>query len=643
MKITRIQIKNFRSLNDININVGDLNTILGANGVGKSNILTALNVFFRNKVSSISNDFALKEDDFFLKDTTTPIEITITFEDLSVQAQEDFKAYFRDGKLIISAKATWQQELSAAPVEFFGRRNVIKEFSKFFALLEEKAPVRDLKEEYQLLQKTYTTLPVVSTKTDMEEALRSFEEKSPALCTQVESKDQFYGFTKGDNLLGKYIQWVYIPAVKEASSEQDEGKGTALGSLLQRTIRNTVSFEEEINKLKEDFSRQYTDIVSAKDALLNTVEESLKNKLQEWVNPNIGLNLKWFCDPSKAVSVDEPFARVSIAENGFLSEINKVGHGLQRAFILSLLQQMSSSDGGNAPKLILAIEEPELYQHPPQARHFSTVLENLSNNNSQIFITTHSPYFIPRKQKSYESIKRVCLDVKSKSSIIQEISLESITKTLEDALTCQQIPTTELMAKINSIMSPEQNEIFFSSVPVLTEGLEDVAFISTYLELSDQWNLFRQYGCHFIKIGGKTNMSRPIAIAKELKIPVFSIFDSDITEECGAEDTKNIKDNTCLLNLYNVKLPDNFYQSTFTESTIMLAPHMTAVITNDLGIENWRKETSELSKIMPGVTMKNADHIILILERLWAKGIKSEILLSICSRILEFGKKANQI
>ena len=69
-------------------------------------------------------------------------------------------------------------------------------------------------------------------------ALRDYEEDHLELCKHIEEECQFYGFSRGKDKLDKYIQWVYVPAVKDASTEQEEGSKTALGQLLQRTVRN---------------------------------------------------------------------------------------------------------------------------------------------------------------------------------------------------------------------------------------------------------------------------------------------------------------------------------------------------------------------------------------------------------------------
>jgi hypothetical protein len=49
-------------------------------------------------------------------------------------------------------------------------------------------------------------------------------------------------------------------------------------------------------------------------------------------------------------------------------------------------------------------------------------------------------------------------------------------------------------------------------VVVLVEGIEDVAYISTHLNLTGRWNEFRRHGYHFVIASGKQNLSRSLAI-----------------------------------------------------------------------------------------------------------------------------------
>lgn len=95
MKIKSISIKNFRIFSEVSVLFEEYAALVGENGAGKSTILAALNVFFRETQDSTIDLIALGEEDFHNKDTTKDIEITVTFDDLSDDAKKDFKSYVR--------------------------------------------------------------------------------------------------------------------------------------------------------------------------------------------------------------------------------------------------------------------------------------------------------------------------------------------------------------------------------------------------------------------------------------------------------------------------------------------------------------------------------------------------------------------
>ncbi|WP_030617910.1 AAA family ATPase [Streptomyces fulvoviolaceus] len=79
------------------------------------------------------------------------------------------------------------------------------------------------------------------------------------------------------------------------------------------------------------------------------------------------------------------------------------GHGFQRALIVAALKVLADRrrpvDGMRT--LCLAIEEPELFQHPPQARAFAKVLRELvatsPQGRTQVIYATHNPFFVDPK------------------------------------------------------------------------------------------------------------------------------------------------------------------------------------------------------------------------------------------------------
>ena len=76
MAISRIVIKNYKSIKKCSVSVNKINTFIGENGTGKSNILSAVNYFYKNLITqNIEKDIFDKNNKFNNK-----IEIAITFD-----------------------------------------------------------------------------------------------------------------------------------------------------------------------------------------------------------------------------------------------------------------------------------------------------------------------------------------------------------------------------------------------------------------------------------------------------------------------------------------------------------------------------------------------------------------------------------
>jgi putative ATP-dependent endonuclease of OLD family len=271
MKIESVTIKNLRCIKSCHIRLDDYTCLVGSNGAGKSTLLFALNVFFREAENAPTNTSVLTAADFHLGDTDTPIEITVTFTDLSKEALDDFKHYARHGKLVISSVATFNPNSGTAEVKQWGERLVMPDFAEFFKAFDDKEGADALKKMFQALESKFPELAALrssKTKDGMYATLRSFEESKPELCKLERSEDRFYGITKGANLLQKYVQWVFIPAVKDATDEQSERKDGALGKLLARTVRAKVDFSTDLDTLLQEARRKY-------QAMLDTQQVAL--------------------------------------------------------------------------------------------------------------------------------------------------------------------------------------------------------------------------------------------------------------------------------------------------------------------------------------------------------------------------------
>jgi len=252
MRIESVAVKNLRCIKDGVAYFDAYTCMVGPNGAGKSTFLHALNIFFRHIEDTKTDVTSLTSEDFHLHDTTNPIEITVTFADLSQQAAEDFKGYVRQGKLIVSSAAAFDGKSNRAEVKQYGQRLGMTAFKPFFKAYGDDKPAADLKAAFDGLEKEIPELAAKKSKKTrdaMYQTLRDFEAERPDQCEVIPSEDQFYGVSKGANRLEKYVQWIFIPAVKDATEEQSETKTGALGKLLARTVRAKVNFSATVDAL----------------------------------------------------------------------------------------------------------------------------------------------------------------------------------------------------------------------------------------------------------------------------------------------------------------------------------------------------------------------------------------------------------
>jgi|SRR5664280_72145 len=556
MRIESIRIRNFRSFADETIRLDGYTCIVGANGAGKSNVLSALNVFFRESSASATNPSVLHEEDFHLKRTESPISITITFINLAIDAKQELAAYVRDDRLVVTALAAWDDAAKEAKVQQRGERFGIKEFASFFEQEKLGAKAPELQKIYDALRAEFDDLPAVRSKEDKIEELHKYESAHPAKCSLLQSEDQFYGFTKGANRLSKYIQWVYVPAVKDASDEQNESRDTALWKLLARTVRGKVSFSDRLKGIRDTAQSAYQELLAEHQITLKEISDALEKKLVQWSHPDARLKLQWQQDTARSVQVAEPFASIVAGEGIFDGQLSRFGHGLQRSYILALLHELAVGGITEGTTLILGCEEPELYQHPPQARYLASVLEQLGNGGAQVLVTTHSPIFVTGR--NFESVRLVRLCYQSQASEVRQVDALKLAEQINKLGAAKSNAAAALIAKLHQVLQPNLNEMFFTRRLVLVEGLEDVAYLHAWLTLTNRLDDYRRAGFHTVAANGKSELIHPIAVAKSLQIPVFAIWDCDAKERGKKHEAEHRKDNLALFQLFDVQEPDPF-------------------------------------------------------------------------------------
>lgn len=638
MRIESVRIENFRSFKDAIVPFNNYACLVGSNGVGKSNVLTALNLFFREFSNAQTDLNQLDQEDFHFKNTSVPIRVTVTFSDLSEEAQDDFSDYVRQGQLVVTAVATFNGVNGRAQIKQYGQRLGMTALSPFFEAADGGKRVPELKALYEGLRETYVDLPAPGTKEAMVTALREFETARPDECVLIPSEDQFYGFSRGVNRLARHVQWVYVPAVKDVTTEQVEARNSALGKLLAHTVRSKTNFDETIQTLRTQMQEQYQGLLDDSQYVLNDISAALQLRIAEWAHPDARVRLEWKQDPEKSVRVEEPWAHILAGEGEFEGELARFGHGLQRSYLLALLHELAGVDDALGPTLILACEEPELYQHPPQARHLAAVLNTLSQGNAQVIVSTHDPLFV--SGQGFEDVRMIRKDAGQGHSVVSHMSFDDISQAVAEATGKRPVKREGTLAKIHQALQPSVNEMFFTRRLILVEGMEDVAYLWSYLHLLEKEEEFRRLGAHIVATNGKSELLQPLIIARHMGIPAYVVFDADADKPDGnGRRAKHEKDNVALLAFLgkagNDPLP------TVTSSGpgfTMWYSDIGAIVKDDIGRDDWASYQEEADKHYghpPGGLRKNSLHIGASLAFAWKAGKRPASLEKLCTAILE--------
>jgi predicted ATP-dependent endonuclease of OLD family len=644
MKISSLRIQNFRAFADETISFIDHTCLVGPNGGGKSTILAALNLLFRYSSDATPDLGILEMEDFHHRNTGDPICITAMFTDLSPEAEHDFANYYRHGKLIIMAQAKWNG--NAAPVKHYGLRLGIKDFAPFFDAEGNRAKVSELRLHYGKVASSHSLATGARTKVAMIAELRKYEAEHPDQVIPILSGDEFYGLSHGKNLMDKYVEWVFVPAVKDVTTEEFERKTTALGKLLERTVRTKLPFAESINKLRQKVSTEYNSILAAQQSALSNLSQSLQTRLQDWAHPNATVRLEWHSDLSKAIALADPLAKLVAGEGHFEGKLTKFGHGFQRSLLLALLQELATGNQQLGPTLILGCEEPELYQHPPQVRHLASVFQKLASAGSQVILCTHNPHFIQGHECA--DVRLVRMRGKPAKAIVRDVTEERLAARIETVTGKKRRSIEGVTIKIAQILQANTNEMFFTPVLVLVEGAEDAAYVSAYMALTDRWEDFRRFGCHIVAAAGKTNIVQLLAIAKELEIPTFVVCDGDRDQcEDATKRPKHENDNRAILNLCGLDSSHPVPDATLWQTElVMWEREISKEIADDIGQDRWlrlRDRVKVEQEIVDIANLeKNTIFIGHLLAKAWEEDIRFPTLNKLCAAILEFAATHHQ-
>ncbi len=650
MLIQDIQVKNFRSILNESLPFDSLTALVGRNGSGKSSFLSALALFY-NPTGRVT------PEDFFAEDVSQDIEIAVTYSNLNAEAKVLFSSYIDNQCLSIVRVFTDPQSGSS------GTYHGIRLQNPDFVDVRNIDGAMPKRRKYNAIQKMakYSSLPTATSVDAVLRELDEWENSNPGQCEPLRDDGQFFGFTQvAQGYLGRYSKFIHVPAVRDALEDATEKRGSSVTAIMDLVVRSALADREDVESFKQQTQDRYREIMNPENlSELDSLSNNLSRTLQSYV-PDAEVHLQW--SELSDISIPMPQAEVRLIEDDYGSRVERTGHGLQRAFIITMLQHLDAvrymgygpehetTDENTSevdlsshrmPNLVLAIEEPELYQHPVRQRHLASVLLNLATGsipgvaeNTQVIYATHSPLFVGIDRFDQIRVLRKVSQIEDKprTTEVKIANLEAVAIELWNASNRQvaKFTAASLQPRLQSIMTPWMSEGFFSDVVVLVEGEGDRAAI---LGFARAMNIdFDSLGISVIPCLGKSNIDRPLVIFRQLGIAVYVVWDSDY-----GKDETTPQQNRFLLRLLDE--PEQDWPNFITDSSACFKVNLEETLQDEMDSEYFEGlllDAQEQFGIANRVNaLKNPAAIGYIAQRAGTTGKTSKSLESIVSKIAD--------
>jgi putative ATP-dependent endonuclease of the OLD family len=526
MKLKNIEIKGFKTIEDVSISMSDMLIMVGENNCGKSNILRALELFYQDSVRGID------EECFYFKNCSCPISLTLTYDRLEEDEKNHIilKNWIYNGTIKVKKVIQQEENPTKYSMQFFGwRAKPIKEyfdlsdFDKYKADLKNIVDEKDLPEYFKTDKGTITQASYKEgIKQHIDQGLVEMGE--PGWIANPGGYKEVFG-----SLLPRFH---LVPAVKDAQDESKTTQQTVFGKLINdltnRIVSKNPKFEEVkqqieglrkyLNKsLGEDDSERLQEIKDLETTLSSMISENLPNTKVaiEIVTPEL---IDLFKDT--IVNIDDSLT----------TSITAKGHGLQRALVFAYIRAYAKFIGeteksqGKGPlfgNFILAIEEPELYWHPNGQRKMFNVLKEISSTD-QVILCTHSNFFV--NMHNYQNIAIVKRENNGPTRLCQY--REDIFGT-EDPESQKRLRKT---FRYLSLFELSRSEMFFAKKVILVEGDTEKFIIpfcsSELIALDKKYDLSAKNIC-VIECGGKNNIHIFMRVLNKFKIPYVVLHDVD--------------------------------------------------------------------------------------------------------------------
>ncbi|MCP2619788.1 AAA family ATPase [Candidatus Aminicenantes bacterium AC-334-K16] len=497
MEIKSIRIHNFRSIKDAEFELCDYNVFVGANNSGKTNVLTALRIFYEDGIK-----FNEKIDfpKFKISDNESWIEIEYLLTD---------------------------DEFDNLKEEYKNPGNLLK--------------VR----KYLKSEDTQRVKPNQS---------NIYAYENGKLSTNL-----FYGAKNiSQAKLGSVI---YIPEITKTEETLKLTGPSPLRNTLTFVMKKVIKTSESFRTLNdafEEFNVRFKEEATRNGISLENFRKEINKNLKEWeVEFNLDINPVRPEDIIKNL-ITHSFTDKTLNRE---MDIGVYGQGLQRHLIYVLIrlsaqyreEKIYKKKEFSPESTLILFEEPEAFLHPTQQEYLNSSLRALSaEDGQQVIISTHSPVFVSRNIEEISSVIKLkrekgvtkCFQVseKARKNIIERNNefVELLSSKLDDPFTNKKTKDRirnilgdtedgkrmeEEAIRYSLWLDLERASSFFAEIVLICEGATEKAFID-YL-IRNEWIDLRERKIYVLDVMGKFNIHRYMNLFKELGIYHSILADRD--------------------------------------------------------------------------------------------------------------------
>lgn len=524
MRLHSLKINGFKRIQSAKIKFGDATFLIGSNNAGKSSVLKAVEWLLSDKKRMDSDCFYSEIDD----DTR---ENKIATESVILEAE------FRNVPEDALQWRGFRGRIFDYDAEDSGETGKSLVYRKTYepgcdVVIELKSLSRSLNQRFtaavkasDLVEAGADVALVSEIFPDLDKKLNAADKEKMKLIDELwDISDDVQVWDKNPGgiagvVLSRLPAFLLIPA--ESASHEIDTKTGALQKTLNELFKDVRSNSDNYRRAQESLNALARELNPADETSEFGVMMGELNGVLSGVFPESKIYAT--ADLSDPDNVLVPSFSIEMSSN-IRTCVSNQGTGMVRAAVFGLLRfrqqwlRKKGKDEGAMRSLIIGFEEPEIYLHPSAANQMRDLIYELSDGQSQIIATTHSPYLIDLSRKPRQVLNRFHYD--DAHTTVYPLSVTEKFQALQDNDKDQ----VKMLIKLDDHVS----RIFFTRKVIVVEGdTEEVIIKEAIRRMPQAMRCKLLASTELVKARGKAAIIGLVKYLRALDVDFFVIHDRD--------------------------------------------------------------------------------------------------------------------